>query len=167
MSKLLKSVFAQPCSHAFSWPRRRSGGGYYQICVLCGDEYAYDWSTMTRGEQLSGTTADQSAGNSVPRWVPRARRLKTDLPALYRVKGSTDWHPAKVMNVSQSGLLLEASELLPKGDIELMFEMPQEISGRAHSRVLCPGRVSRSDVAKSGRCTAGVAIADYTFVTEH
>ncbi len=47
-SKLLDVLFSNPCTHQFSWPRRSPKGNYYQVCLICGDEYQYDWSTMSR-----------------------------------------------------------------------------------------------------------------------
>jgi hypothetical protein len=38
------------CFHKFLWPRRAKDGQYYQSCLLCGAEYAYDWKNMRRIE---------------------------------------------------------------------------------------------------------------------
>ena len=36
------------CSHEFFWPLRAADGNYYQVCRLCGVQYAYDWDNMRR-----------------------------------------------------------------------------------------------------------------------
>jgi len=49
VATLLGSVLNRDCPHQFSWPYRLPTGGYYQVCERCGDQYLYDWATMTRG----------------------------------------------------------------------------------------------------------------------
>jgi hypothetical protein len=38
----------EQCTHQFVWPRRVMDGHYYQSCLLCGEEYEYDWTNMRR-----------------------------------------------------------------------------------------------------------------------
>ena len=45
------------CAHDFSWPRQRPEGGYYQVCLHCGEEYGYDWDTMRRTVRLNRKAA--------------------------------------------------------------------------------------------------------------
>jgi hypothetical protein len=40
------------CSHRFSWPRIDHDGRHYQICLLCGTAYEYDWRTMRRTDKM-------------------------------------------------------------------------------------------------------------------
>jgi hypothetical protein len=49
---LLKLVFGRGCQHRFSWPRIDSKGDHYQICLLCGTAYEYDWRMMRRTDRL-------------------------------------------------------------------------------------------------------------------
>jgi hypothetical protein len=54
---------------------------------------------------------------------------------------------------------------IPDGaSLEMIFEMPQEITGQADRRVLCRGEVARSAFAKSGTVLVGVAISGYCFL---
>jgi hypothetical protein len=48
----LKRVFGQGCEHRFAWPRIGSNGDHYQICLLCGTAYEYDWRLMRRTDRL-------------------------------------------------------------------------------------------------------------------
>ena len=48
----------------------------------------------------------------------------------------------------------------------MIFEMPQEITGQAYSRVLCRGEVVRSIFEKSGIPLVGVTISGYRFLLE-
>ena len=78
-------------------------------------------------------------------WVPRARRLKLQVPLRYRVKNLDGWHEGVIHNLSQSGLLFRGSQGFPENTLlEMVFEMPEEISGQRNSTVLCQGRVTRA-----------------------
>jgi len=162
------------CSHEFSWPRRAADGHYYQVCLLCASEYKYDWATMRRTERValeaaeSGSTRRRSREKK-PSWVPRARRLKLDIPLRYRVKNLNTWSEGIIQNISQSGVLFQGPTELPiNALVEMVFEMPEEISGQKNSNVLCQGRIIRAKNARpSGDAeTAGLAasILDYKFL---
>jgi hypothetical protein len=47
-----KRLLGRGCAHRFSWPRMDADGCHYQICVLCGTAYEYDWTMMCRTRQL-------------------------------------------------------------------------------------------------------------------
>jgi hypothetical protein len=49
LTRLLQSC----CRHNFSWPHNGSQGHDYQVCVLCGAAYEYDWSTMKRTRRIA------------------------------------------------------------------------------------------------------------------
>jgi hypothetical protein len=51
--KLTDLLIPNGCPHEFGWPRKRQDGEHYQVCRLCGAEYAYDWRLMRRGSQVS------------------------------------------------------------------------------------------------------------------
>jgi hypothetical protein len=150
--KVLDVLMLGRCSHEFSWPRRTGDGDYYQVCTLCAAEYRYDWKTMRRTERLDHSNADNTrdAGSPArgralkPTWVPRARRLALAMPMRYRVKNLGEWSPGQIDNLSQSGLLFRGPQLLPENTlVELIFDMPEEISGQRNSTVLCQGRIIR------------------------
>jgi hypothetical protein len=177
-AKLLDAITSRLCSHQFAWPRRRPDGRYYQVCVLCGAEYMYDWNSMTRTGRIEPPGPGQSpaAGSHRSRrrsnWVPRARRLRVHLPLEYREVGTEKWHTGTVENISHSGVLFRASEVLTHDtDVELVFEMPEEITGQLNSRVLCKGyivRAIRGPVSKGSHPPPAIAaaISGYTFLPE-
>jgi len=71
-----------------------------------------------------------------------------------------------VRNISQSGLMFETDQLLPKSiDLEMIFEMPVEITGQSNSRVFCRGQVKRSKLSPHQPTVSqiGVAISGYSF----
>jgi len=165
------------CSHEFSWPRRAADGHYYQVCLLCAAEYQYDWQTMKRtarvdrSETESPTATRRSRSHSKkPTWVPRARRLRLDTPVRYRVKNLGSWYEGIIDNLSQSGVLIEGPHQLPANTlIEMVFEMPEEISGQKNSNVLCQARITRAKEPKQAAETVSLAasILDYKFLHQN
>jgi hypothetical protein len=165
------------CSHEFSWPRRAPDGHYYQVCLLCAAEYNYDWNTMRRTERLEQTATEGSVNprstsreNARPTWMPRARRLKFVTPLRYRVKNLGSWTEGTIENLSQSGVFFHGSEQFPENTlVEMVFEMPEEISGQKNSNVLCQGRVIRSKAASDcpDVVDLAVSILDYKFLHSH
>jgi len=174
--KLLDALMLGRCSHEFSWPRRAADGHYYQICLLCAAEYKYDWKTMRRVERVEhdnpgddGATSGRRRGHSrKPTWVPRARRLKLDTPVRYRAKNLGTWYEGMIENLSQSGVLFSGPQGLPDNTlVEMVFEMPEEISGQKNSNVLCQGRIIRvgDGLEEESETTALAAnILDYKFL---
>ena len=171
--KLMDVLLLGRCSHEFSWPRRAANGEYYQVCLLCAAAFQYDWKTMRRGSRVETPPAQETAavrrrsGQKQPTWVPRARRLKLSLPIRYRVKNLSSWYEGMVQNISQSGVLFHGPQQLPTNAlVEMVFEMPEEISGQKNSNVLCQGRLIRSKEAHVSDEGFGLAasILDYRFL---
>ena len=170
--KLMDVLMLGRCSHEFSWPRRAASGEYYQVCLLCATAYQYDWKTMRRGNRVEQPTAESTvvrrrSGQRKPTWVPRARRLKLSLPIRYRVKSLTTWYEGTIQNISQSGVMFHGPQQMPDNAlVEMIFEMPQEISGQTHSSVLCQGRLVRVKGSDGGEDSLGLAAAilDYKFL---
>jgi hypothetical protein len=146
---------------------------------LCAAEYKYDWTTMRRTERVEHAKPETGIKRSHSRvkratWTPRARRLKLDLALRYRVNNTSTWHEGRVENISQTGLLFYGPQELPVNAlIELVFEMPEEISGQVNRNVLCQGRVIRckekantekGEGASSGRALLAASIVDYKFI---
>jgi hypothetical protein len=148
--KIMDVLMLGRCSHEFSWPRRGADGDYYQVCMLCAAEYKYDWTTMRRTQRVEHAKPDTivrrgHTREKRPSWTPRARRLKLDAALRYRVNNTSTWHEGTIENLSQTGLLFHGPQQLPVNAlIEMVFEMPEEISGQKNRNVLCQGRVIRS-----------------------
>jgi len=148
--KILDVLMLGRCSHEFSWPRRGADGDYYQVCLLCAAEYKYDWTTMRRTERVEHAKPETGIRRSHtrekrPSWTPRARRLKLDVELRYRVNSTSTWYEGTIENLSQTGLLFQGPQPLPVNAlIEMVFEMPEEISGQKNRNVVCQGRVIRS-----------------------
>jgi hypothetical protein len=70
-----------------------------------------------------------------------------------------------VENISKSGILFECEPRLPEGKtVEMILEMPEEISGQPNKHVICRGEVVRTAPSAAGTFTVGVAISEYSFL---
>ena len=99
--------------------------------------------------------------------MPRARRLKLDIPLRYRVNKTSSWYEGMIENISQSGVWFRGSQGLPVNAlIEMVFEMPEEISGQRNANVVCQGRVIRAKHTPELEAKVGLAasIVDYKFI---
>jgi hypothetical protein len=124
--------------------------------------------------EAEGTSARRSRTRArKPTWVPRARRLKLDTPVRYRVKNLGSWYEGTIANLSQSGVLLQGPQRFPDNTlVEMVFEMPEEISGQRNSTVLCQGRITRTKDVQDKKETQGktatsklaASILDYKFL---
>ena len=82
-------------------------------------------------------------GKKVPPF--RARRFNLQLPLHYRPLGEQSWRPGTTENISRSGLLFQAQELLyPNALLEISLVLPPEIAGLAATEVICRGEIVRS-----------------------
>ena len=171
--KLMEVLSLGRCSHEFSWPRRAQDGHYYQVCLVCAAQYSYDWKTMRRTARVEVVAETTSARRSHthsekrPTWTPRARRLKVDLAVRYRAKSTHTWFSGTIENISQSGVLFSGEHVFPANALlELIFEMPEEISGQKDASVLCQGRAIRAKEAKikPGTLAQAASIIDYKFL---
>lgn len=143
--------FLSSCRHQFTWPRREDNGDYYQLCVHCGAKYRYDWSRMRRlslvEDEEGNATKPTSLSNrsSRARWVPRERRLRHRVTVQFRSFGTSDWSEATSENLSRSGLLFRHRSPLRAGtELELVFEMPEELAGYCPAQAFCRGSVVRA-----------------------
>lgn len=53
----LERLIGDFCSHRFTWPRLSGNGQHYQICLICGTAYGYDWGRMQRTNRLLMTNS--------------------------------------------------------------------------------------------------------------
>src|SRR5581483_3004854 len=107
MSSLLSRIL-WTCQHQFSWPRRDDSGEYYQWCVNCGTKYRYDWKRMRRTARVDddAPAATRRSHRPIkPTWTARERRLRHQVPVLYRINRAGDWLEGVSENLSRSGLL--------------------------------------------------------------
>lgn len=161
-SELLGSI---SCSHHFCWPRRSSTGDYYQVCLLCGDEYGYDWNTMRRLSRKPTGSAVAKALRQVVRWVPRPRRLSVAGQVQYREMKAESWNRGELENISSSGLLFHCSDVIVIGTLlEIELDMPPEIcGGSVPRRVRCVAQIVRTE-QREAKSWCAAKLFDYAFV---
>ena len=158
MLPLLARVFRR-CAHQFSWPRKASDGSYYQVCLRCSSQYAYDWETMRRLGRIEVRPA---------RFEPEkpARRMSVAMKARYREAGSNAWHEATTENMSQTGVKLQGTPMLRENTpVEVVLEMPEHITGTPNSKVVCNGQVVRTINSAKNEPGPGFAVRlrDYRY----
>jgi hypothetical protein len=112
----------------------------------------YDWGKMRRlalaeDEEDSVTEHVRSSvrkcGTRVA-WMPRERRLRHRVSVQFRLPGAAEWGEATSENISRSGLLFRHTTPLPVGtELQLVFEMPEELAGHCPARASCRGSVVR------------------------
>ena len=86
----------------------------------------------------------------VPRF--RAQRFNLHLPLRYREVGEQGWRQGTTSNISRSGLLFNAEEVLqPNAQLEINLVLPAEIAGLSPTEVVCRGEVVRSVEGKALR----------------
>ena len=178
-SRLLDLFRLGHCPHEFSWPRRWPDGDYYQVCLLCGEEYKYDWNTMSRLERVTdehlaerpraGARPGRVRARKKPTWTPRARRIKLNGREMkYREVGTAAWHRGTVENVSQTGILYCAADIMERdAEVEMILEMPPEITGQPHAQVIARGMVVRSVPPENGDGQPAIAAGIWDYRVLH
>ena len=75
----------------------------------------------------------------------RAQRFNLHLPLKYRLLGEDDWREGTTENISRSGMLFRAAELIPpSAQLEINLVLPAEIAGLSAAEVVCRGEIVRS-----------------------
>jgi CheY-like chemotaxis protein len=96
----------------------------------------------------------------------RARRFNLHIPLLYRPLGEKNWRPGTTENISRSGVLFQAQEVLdPSAQLEISLLLPAEIAGLVATEVICRGEVVRAVAAQGPSVPAFLAarILQYQF----
>ena len=77
--------------------------------------------------------------------LSRAQRFQLQLPLKYRRIDESDWHDGETRNISRSGLLFQAEDVLqPNVVLEINLVLPPEIAGLSQTEVVCRGEVVRT-----------------------
>ena|SRR3990170_2030490 len=75
--------------------------------------------------------------------VPRADRLRLQIPLTYRQPGDEEWFLSHVLNLSESGVLFGPTELQPGTSVEVIISAPVAVGSRAAGPHVCQGTVVR------------------------
>ncbi len=77
-------------------------------------------------------------------FIARSTRYIKEIPALYRVVGEKTWHRGRTINISESGVLLQAAgPLALRARVEMTFQLPEAIGRFPAGQLTCIGEVVR------------------------
>jgi PAS domain S-box-containing protein len=96
----------------------------------------------------------------------RAQRFHLRLPLRYRRIGENAWHQGTTENISRSGMLFKADEMLqPSAQLEINLVLPAELAGLSATEVVCRGEVVRTVAPTEGNVSPALAarILQYHF----
>ena len=76
--------------------------------------------------------------------LPRAERVALGIPIMYQRSGDDQWFQARVVNLSESGVLFGPSELQPGTAVEVILSPPIQIGSLACGKQVCVAEVVRT-----------------------
>ena len=97
----------------------------------------------------------------------RAQRFPIRMDLRYRPGSEEGWCEGTTANISRSGVLFKAQNLLEPGTrVEIILALPVEIGGEPAARVACQGRIIRMLPPESPQAAPFLAaeILDFRFV---
>jgi len=94
--------------------------------------------------------------------LPRAERVALAIPILYRRPGDDEWTNAKVVNLSESGVLFGPTGLEPGAQVEVLLSPPAHVASLATGKQVCHGAVVRV----TGAGTAAARFDECRFILE-
>ena len=105
-----------------------------------------DSTPFPREDAMSARTAHAAAAQGLQQLPSsRAQRFQLHLPLKYRRLDEKNWHDGETRNISRSGLLFQAEDLLqPNVVLEINLVLPAEIAGLSPTEVVCRGEVVRT-----------------------
>jgi hypothetical protein len=78
--------------------------------------------------------------------TPRAQRFVAELCVRYREAGTEVWYEGRTANISTSGVLFRAAQVLrPQTEIEMALTLPAVVRGEASAELRCRGSIVRSE----------------------
>jgi hypothetical protein len=104
---------------------------------------------------------------SETRVLPRAERFAIETTVRYRNVGQNGWHQGKTENISGSGVLFRAKNLVAlKTRVEMIFPLLVKGSGASGANVRCFGRIVRKvpPVGPKGETGLAATIEEYLLV---
>jgi PAS domain S-box-containing protein len=104
-----------------------------------------DSTPIPREDAMPVRTAQAAAQGLQQLPSTRAQRYQLHLPLKYRRLDEEKWHDGQTKNISRSGLLFQAEDLLqPNVVLEINLVLPAEIAGLSPTEVVCKGEIVRT-----------------------
>jgi len=89
-----------------------------------------------------------------PQQFPRARRFAAELRCRYREAGTQVWYEGRTLNISVSGVLFRAEQILrPETAIEMVVTLPAILPGVRAPEIRCRGLIVRKPSETGGERT--------------
>lgn len=77
--------------------------------------------------------------------VQRAHRVPVPMPITYRRARDDHWFHARIVNLSETGVLFAPADLEPGTSIEVILSPPIEVAGFAPGKQVCVGAIVRAN----------------------
>jgi PAS domain S-box-containing protein len=104
-----------------------------------------DSNPIPREDSMPARIAQAAAQGLQQLPSTRAQRFQLHLPLKYRRLDEEVWHEGQTKNISRSGLLFQAEDVLqPNVVLEINLVLPAEIAGLSATEVVCRGEIVRT-----------------------
>jgi PAS domain S-box-containing protein len=104
-----------------------------------------DSNPIPREDSMPARIAQAAAQGLQQLPSTRAQRFQLHLPLKYRRLDEEVWHDGQTKNISRSGLLFQAEDVLqPNVVLEINLVLPAEIAGLSATEVVCRGEIVRT-----------------------
>jgi hypothetical protein len=82
-------------------------------------------------------------------FVARADRVQLWIPITYRIAGHQEWLESRIVNISDSGVLIGPATIEPEPGtpVEVVFSSPVQVGSMAPGKLRCVGEVIRTTEA--------------------
>jgi hypothetical protein len=90
--------------------------------------------------------------------LPRAERIPVATQIDFRKIGSAEWHCGTTVNISRTGVLFQAEELVPVNTpVEMKLEIPPQVVGQESGNVISKGYIVRAVLPGPGEGVPALA----------
>jgi PAS domain S-box-containing protein len=104
-----------------------------------------DSTPVTSEAELTLATGASAPRAAAPSSLSRAPRFQLHLPLKYRRLDEENWHEGETRNISRSGMLFQAEDVLqPNVQLEINLVLPAELAGLSPTEVVCRGEIVRT-----------------------
>jgi len=96
--------------------------------------------------------------NGERRILPRAERVPATTQIDFRKIGTGDWHSGTTVNISRTGVLFQAEQLMAVNTpVEMRLQVPPQVAGQVSGNVISKGYIVRTMLPASEESPATLA----------
>jgi hypothetical protein len=89
-AQFLKRLIGRLCPHRFSWPHSGLHGQDYQVCLICGTAFGYDWINMHPIRMLSSCPGRDPSPRARVSFPSQAKACSRHSPSLKSIPDDFD-----------------------------------------------------------------------------